>query len=201
VKASWIVPSIQGTCSATNQYSSFWVGIDGYSDNSVEQTGTDSDCQNGVPRYYAWFEFYPHPMFTINTLTVSPGDYISAEVKASGRNQFVVTIADVTTGQTFSTSTKVNAQRSSAEWIAEAPSSSGGVLPLADFGVAYFGQDYTPVSNSGSVTVGTRSGVIGAFGSNVQTINMVEADGVTPKATPSALSSDRSSFSVAWQNP
>src|SRR5690349_21475645 len=42
-RASWVVPAIQGACPATNQYSSFWVGIDGYSDNSVEQTGTDSD--------------------------------------------------------------------------------------------------------------------------------------------------------------
>src|SRR5256885_11903417 len=41
---------------------------------------------------------------------------------------------NTSSGHTFSTSAKVHsAQRSSADWIAEAPSSSGGILPLADF--------------------------------------------------------------------
>jgi len=138
-KGSWIVPSIQGSCSSTNQYSSFWVGIDGYSSGTVEQTGTDSDCQGGVPTYYAWYEFYPHPSFIFSSLTIHPGDRISAEAHFSGRT-FTVTITDTTTGQSASKSAKVNsAQRSSAEWIAEAPSSSGGVLPLANFGTASFG--------------------------------------------------------------
>src|SRR6266542_694566 len=47
-KGSWVVPSIQGNCGSTNAYASFWVGIDGFSSNTVEQVGTDSDCQNGV---------------------------------------------------------------------------------------------------------------------------------------------------------
>src|SRR5437773_12177051 len=39
VKASWVAPSV--SCpSGKGQYSSFWVGIDGYNSNSVEQTGT-----------------------------------------------------------------------------------------------------------------------------------------------------------------
>ena len=200
VKASWVVPAV--TCSAgQTQYSSFWVGIDGYSDNTVEQTGTDSDCQNGVPTYYAWFEFYPHPMFMVNTLTVHANDYISAEAKYVGNNRYMVTVTDITTRQSFSGTSRVNnAQRSSAEWIAEAPSGSRGVLPLADFGVASFGQNYTPVSNTGSATVGGKSGLIGSFGSNVQSINMVESDGVTAKATPSGLSGDGSSFAVTWHH-
>src|SRR5438105_3519625 len=58
VRGSWIVPA--ATCAAgETSYSSFWVGIDGFNSGSVEQTGTDSDCRNGVPTYYAWTEFYP----------------------------------------------------------------------------------------------------------------------------------------------
>src|SRR5207245_6374355 len=81
-KGSWVVPTIQGTCPGTNQYSSFWVGIDGYSSGTVEQTGTDSDCQNGVPTYYAWYELFPQPPFLINSISVHPGDVISAEAHA-----------------------------------------------------------------------------------------------------------------------
>src|SRR5689334_9151091 len=54
VKGTWTVPSVVN-CTSANQYASFWIGIDGYESNTVEQIGTDSDCQNGSPTYYAWF--------------------------------------------------------------------------------------------------------------------------------------------------
>lgn len=194
-KSSWVVPAIVGTCPSTNQYSSFWVGIDGYSSSTVEQTGTDSDCQNGTPTYYAWFEFYPKPAFLINTLTISPGDKISAEVTYQG-GVFTVSITDVTTGQSFSTSARINsAQRSSAEWIAEAPSSSGGILPLANFGAVNFGFDYTVITSTCFATLGGTTGSIASFGSSVQQITMVDSSG-TIIAQPSSLSTDGTSFSV-----
>src|SRR5215468_9502484 len=139
VSGSWVVPSV--TCDSGTEYSSFWVGIDGFNSSTVEQIGTDADCRTGSPAYYAWFEFYPHPMFTINRLSVNPGDHMSAHVQYAQR-QFTVTITNDTTGQSFSTSTRVNsAQRSSAEWVAEAPSSAGGILPLADFGIVSYASD------------------------------------------------------------
>jgi hypothetical protein len=200
VKASWVVPAIQGTCPSTNQYASFWVGIDGYSSNTVEQIGTDSDCQNGQPVYYAWFEFYPHPSFLVNSLTIKPGDVISAEVIAGAKGAFTVTLTDVTTSATFSTSTRIHsAQQSSAEWIAEAPY-SGGVLPLADFGTAYYGQNNTGVSNTSDATIGGATGVIGSFPTgNIAEITMVDNSG-NPKASPSLLSGDGSSFSITWKS-
>ena len=47
VTASWVQPAV--TCSGT-AYSSFWVGIDGDTSNTVEQTGTEADCSSGSPR-------------------------------------------------------------------------------------------------------------------------------------------------------
>src|SRR2546426_3100607 len=191
-KGSWTVPAIQGSCPSTNQYSSFWVGIDGFNSGTVEQTGTDSDCQNGAPTYYAWFEFYPHPSFLINGMTITPGDHITAQASFSGRS-FTVTITDTTAGASFSTSSRVrSAQRSSAEWIAEAPSSSGGVLPLADFGTVSFSAD--------TATLNGGTGTIGSFGSNVQVITMVSNSGAV-KAQPSSLSgTNGDSFSVMWKS-
>jgi len=190
-KGSWTVPAIQGTCPGINQYSSFWVGIDGFNSGTVEQTGTDSDCQNGVPTYYAWYEFYPHPSFLINGLTVHPGDHMTAEANFNGR-AFVVTITDTTTGLSFSTSSRVHsAQRSSAEWIAEAPSSSGGILPLANFGTVSF--------SSCTATISGSTGTIGSFGASVQQITMVSNSGAV-KAQPSALSGSGDSFSVTWKS-
>src|SRR5579884_4318905 len=56
VSASWTEPAV--TCSGT-AYSSFWVGLDGDTSNTVEQTGTDADCSGSTPQYYAWYEMYP----------------------------------------------------------------------------------------------------------------------------------------------
>jgi hypothetical protein len=69
-KASWIIPTV--TCSKTpNTYSSFWVGIDGWTSSTVEQTGTDSDCNGSRASYYAWYEFYPAGSVLISSVPVS----------------------------------------------------------------------------------------------------------------------------------
>jgi hypothetical protein len=191
VVGSWTVPSVTCTTS-TSQYSSFWVGIDGYNSGTVEQTGTDSDCSSGAPRYYAWYEFYPKPSFIINPVVVHAGDRITAEVRYMG-GKFYTRITDATTGTSYTASARVKAQRSSAEWIAEAPSSSGGVLPLANFGTANFG-----TSAADTATINGVTGAIGTF-SQVFQITMVTTGG-TVKAQPSALGSDNSSFSVTWSS-
>ncbi len=201
VTASWVVPSIAGSCPAKDQFASFWVGIDGYSSNSVEQIGTDSDCQDGEPVYYAWFEFYPHPSFTVNSVPIKPGNVIFAEVKAEGKGKFTVTLENKTTGTSFSTTAKVaSAAQSSAEWIAEAPY-SGGVLPLADFTTVSFGEDHTGQNNTCYATIGGAAAQVGSasFSKNLDAITMDTSSGVV-KASPLAISKDGTSFSIAWMN-
>jgi Peptidase A4 family len=205
VKGSWIVPKVD--CGTTpSAYSSFWIGIDGYSSNTVEQIGTDSDCVNGAATNYVWYEFYPHPSYTVNKFPISPGDPISADITYSPKGgQFTVTLTDERTGQSFSISTKMpNAKASSAEWIVEAPW-SGGVLPLADFGTAYFGDDYTGVDLTCFATVGGAAQPIGWFNTkfpnNVFQISMVDNNGV-PKATVSPLTTpSQNSFTDTWMSP
>lgn len=199
-KGSWIVPTASCSGSSTDTYAAVWVGIDGYSSSTVEQIGTDSDCQNGSPVYYAWYEFYPHPSYLISALTsVSPGNSIVAGVSYSG-NVFTVTITDTTTGQSYTTSSTVSsAQRNSAEWILEAPSSSnnGNILPLTNFGTEYNGMDYSGASATDYATIGSSTGPISSFGSSVQQITMVSSGGST-EAQPSALSSDGTSYSEQY---
>ena len=57
VVGTWVVPSL--TCSLQTTYVAIWVGIDGYSSSTVEQTGTLAYCYFGTAYYYAWYEFYP----------------------------------------------------------------------------------------------------------------------------------------------
>jgi hypothetical protein len=192
VAGSWVVPAVSNSVSG---YSSAWVGIDGWGSSTVEQIGTDSDYVNGHAQYYAWYEMYPAAPVNLS-LAIHPGDTISASVSYSGLNQFVLSIADVTTGGSFSTTqTLAQAQLSSAEWIQEAPSSFTGVLPLANFGTINFSGANATVSGTPGPADNSWSG------STLYQIDMVTRNG-SLKATTSALSDAgaplTSSFSVTW---
>jgi hypothetical protein len=180
VSATWKQPT--ATCTAATAYSSFWVGLDGDGTNTVEQIGTDADCSGGKPVYYAWYEMYPK--FPVNlSLTIRPGDTLSASVTTDGTGSFTLTIRDTTSGRSFTTVQKLRrAKLGSAEVIAEAPS-SGSVLPLANFGSVGFS----------AATVNGQP--IGNF--HPDRINMVS--GTTTKATTSALSNG-TAFSVTWHH-
>jgi Peptidase A4 family len=190
VSAQWVVPTV--TCLPTSSYSAMWIGMDGYSDNTVEQTGTSQDCQRGIPQYYAWYEMYPHAMYRSNLL-VSPGNSMSASVQYAGTNKFTLKLTNLTTGNIFTTTQRLfGAQRQSAEWVVEAPSSYFGVLPLSNFGTATF--------TNASTTINGRTGAIAGVSSNWQNDKIIMKSGITVKATPSALSTDGASFSDTWSH-
>jgi peptidase A4-like protein len=72
----------------------YWVGIDGYSDGTVEQVGTEQDWANGSPVYYAWFEVYPRFAYKIVNFPVTPGDTMAAEVKYLGNRTYKLTMTN-----------------------------------------------------------------------------------------------------------
>jgi len=182
VSASWTEPT--GTCTSRrgDQYSSFWVGLDGYSSDSVEQTGTDVDCAGRTAEYYGWYEMYPaYPVNFSNT--VRPGDHLSASVTFSGSETYTLVLTDSTQGWTQRiVKNQSGLSRSSAEVIVVAPSSSSGVLPLADFGT---------VSLTGSTANGTALGNL-----SPTEIIMTDSSG-NDKDSVSSLSGGQN-FSATW---
>jgi Peptidase A4 family len=162
VSASWQEPV--GTCHGGNQYSSFWVGFDGLRSKTVEQIGTEVDCQNKEPVYYAWYELYPAAPVKIAE-PVKPKDRISASATATVGDSFTLKISD--TGK-WSVDKKVSlasAKRASAEVVVEAPccTSSGGILPLADFGAVHFTKataDGAPLGNLKHIEIIMESGPV-----------------------------------------
>jgi hypothetical protein len=189
VYGTWVEPAV--TCNSTESLAAFWVGIDGYSSPTVEQTGTLALCFEGAVSYVAWWEIYPtNSIQVINTITVSPGDHFSASVAYDASNgKFTMKIKDVTTGKSFSkTRANSGSEETSAECIAEAPTSDGSIVPLADFGKVSFG--------TCTATIGNDAGGIGTFPS-VTRINMVN-DSHQTKALTSALSGGIK-FHVTWE--
>jgi hypothetical protein len=210
VSGSWVQPTV--TCNSGQSYSAYWVGLGGSSDQSdaLEQTGTQGDCTaSGGTEYYAWYELVPSAPVQLS-LAIHPGDHISAKVSVSGSN-VTVSLSDQTTGQSTTKTLQMSGpDTSSAEWIAEAPSQcSGGdattgecqPLPLADFGTVQFtGASATANGHTGPIDDSSWGAQPIALGSNGSyDVGFGGTGDSTAGATPSSLSSDGSSFSVAWQ--
>jgi hypothetical protein len=176
---------------------SFWVGLDGYNSNSVEQLGADSDCNGTTPTYYAWWEMYPNPSQVLSSsYPVKPGDQMTAWVASNGSGtDFYLALKDSTAGWSFATNQTASPGfgRTSGEIVAEAPSECNilfcSELPLADFGQVGFGNGDL-IDNSG------RNGSLSAFNANAITM----ASSGKTLAVPSDLSADGRSFSVSWKN-
>jgi hypothetical protein len=205
VSGSWVQPSAR--CGSGQTYSAFWVGIGGSSNQSsaLEQTGTQADCTaDGGTDYYAWYELVPAAPVKLD-LAIKPGDHISAKVSVSGSN-VTVSLSDQTTGQSTTKMLQMdNPDTSSAEWIAEAPSACDGsgacqTLPLADFGTVQFtGATATANGHTGTISDPSWNAQAVQLGSSGASEVSYGSDAGSSAASPSALSSDGSSFSVGAQ--
>jgi len=194
VSGSWVEPKV--TCTSGTQYSSFWVGIDGYASNSVEQLGTDSDCHGATAKYYAWWEMFPAASVSLSSTKypVKSGDTLTASVSVSGE-KFTLSITS-SRGWTFTTvKTGTSAlKQSSAEWIAESPEVGGSLAKLANFATVGF-------TNSTAALSGGASEPISSFTAKggPHAITMVTGGGVT-RAAPSTLNGSGNGFTVTWHH-
>ena len=133
VSGSWTVPTLN--CSSTRNSSvSPWIGIDGWSSDTVEQIGFDQDCENGVAGYYPWVEMYPADSDYF-TETVKAGDTITASVSVSG-SSWTLTEKDTTRNWSKTFHETGSDDLSSAEAIVEDLGS--GIQPVANFGSITF---------------------------------------------------------------
>ena len=197
VKGTWTQPAVAKACPSSATYASFWIGIDGYSSNSVEQIGTDSDCSGGHGVYYAWYEMYPAASVNIGSLTIHAGDVLTGEVKVSGTS-FTLSLKDATSGKTFSIKkTSSTAKKSSAEWIAESPeicSTTCTLAKLTDFGTVHF-TNCEAATTGGDLPISSFTG-----NSGPHQITMYNSAETKVRASPSSLGSNGETFSVTWKS-
>jgi Peptidase A4 family len=187
VTGKWKEPSV--TCTSTEALAAFWVGIDGYTSDSVEQDGTLAECYLGTAYYYTWWEMYPTNDIQVVGETLAPGDSITASVTRSG-DSYTLKVTDSTDSADSFTTTQTcsGCANSSAEWIAEAPSGSTGILPLAKF--------HSWTESGATVKSGSTSGVISTFPDDE--ITMVDSSG-NVKAQPGPLNAAGKGFTVTWK--
>lgn len=196
VKATWVQPAV--TCEQPKAWTVFWVGLDGWWNNTVEQGGSSAQCIAGTPQYTLWWEMFPtNAIQTMNV--ISAGDTITASVTYDPvSTDFVIKVRDVTSGRGFTRheqcASNISCDRSSADVIAEDVGHFGGgtFFPLADYGTMSFtaSRITDTAGTSGSFT---RKAWLNAA--------VTESAGGTTYATVSPLTDHGRAFSATWAHP
>jgi hypothetical protein len=132
ISGQWTVPTATQHTAGQAEASSDWIGIGGgcidagctATDSTLIQTGTEQDVSaSGQASYDAWYELVPAPELQITSMTVHPGDRMSASVAevVNNSNAWKITIQDLTNGQSFTTTVPYSSTHATAEWIEETP--------------------------------------------------------------------------------
>jgi peptidase A4-like protein len=193
VHGRWVQPRV--TCPKPNAWTVFWVGLDGWFDNTVEQGGSSAQCVNGTPQYTTWWEMFPTNAIQ-TVFTIAPGDTIDATVTfGPSTGVYTITVRDLTNGRSFTQTptcaSNLSCGRSSADWIAEDVGMFGGsgFFPLANYGTMRFS------SSTATSIAGHRGSISDASWQNSPVLE--QAGGVT-YATVSSLDSTGQSFTATW---
>jgi hypothetical protein len=193
VTGSWTVPPAQ--CSpGENSASAIWVGMtSGASDQSLlAQLGTDSDCQDGIPLYFMWWEMFPAPSVPLNQ-PLQAGDSAMASVTFQN-GEFHLSLDVPAEGVHFTTIHGGSVSDTSiAECIVEAPTiidnlatNKGHVAQLTDFGqVSVLCQ----LNNNEPIADGPQD-----------VLYQMQTNAGVSKATASALDQSGATFTVYWHH-
>jgi Peptidase A4 family len=196
IVGQYSVPSV--VCSATpNTFSYHWIGLDGWSDQTVEQDGIAADCNGTTPQYAAWYEMYP-ANFTFS-FAVHPGDAIESAVHYLGHRKYELSLKDVTTGRGFDVTKAcpvAACDNASAESITEAYYYNKRYAGTSDFGDEHYAG--VTVTNSAGVAGGLSDPNVWKTGEGIALGEYGDVD-----TTPGPLATARglavsSAFSVYW---
>ena len=158
VSGSWVQPTAK--CGSGQTYSAFWVGLGGSGNqsSSLEQTGTQADCNaDGSTNYYAWYELVPAAPVQLDLAHPSGRPHHGQGERERNERDRVADRPDHRPVDDQDPSDG-SPDTSSAEWIAEAPSACDGSgscqpLPLSDFGTVQFtGATATAGGHTGTIS-------------------------------------------------
>lgn len=191
ITGQWTVPTATQHTRGQDEYSSSWVGIGGgcldtsctATDSTLIQAGTEQDvAADGTPSYSTWYELIPAPSIS-TPLAVKAGDVVSAAIAETVPGVWNITLKNVTTGKSWSTTVPYTSTYGSAEWIEETPltfgTSGAGLSSLPNLGTVHF--DASTVNGANAALVPAEE------------MQLVDSNG-NAIATPSAPDAERDGF-------
>ena len=191
ITGTWTVPTASQNRAGEAESSATWVGIGGgclestctATDSTLIQAGTGQDVDaSGKTSYYAWYELVPVPSTTVS-LPVSPGDKITVAINQTLPGLWAISIRNVSTGKSWSTTTPYPSTLGSAEWIEE--------TPLA-IGTSGTGITALPRLSTVGFTGATANGAPANL-SSAEAMQLVDGSGQV-LATPSSPSPSKTAF-------
>jgi hypothetical protein len=209
VTDTFVVPTVVSSTSGT-QYAADWVGIGGFDqhprDVTLVQTGIQTQVTTSKGHrkvaYDAWTEILPQAEKPL-TLTLSVGDTVTASVEETAKNTWVMTVDDVTTGESAGRTVKYHAKGLSAEAIHERPciaapcNSVTDLAELAQTSDVIFDPGSFSEAPPGTPPVDEPLLTTTVAGATLTAVQMLGNDGVTPIATPSGPDTAEDGFTVA----
>ncbi|KAI1363255.1 peptidase A4 family-domain-containing protein [Xylaria arbuscula] len=171
VKGTFTIPtpSAPSGGSTRSEYcGAAWVGIDGYSNSALIQTGVLWCVQGSSYEYEAWYEYLPAALIYYSGFSVSAGESVTVAVTKTSSTGGTTTISSGSSSasHTFS-GQSTQLQGASAEWIVEDFLSGNSLVPFADFGTVTF-TGATAIINGATVSASSDSPV---------TIDLVSSSG------------------------
>jgi len=99
-------------------------------------------------------------------MRITPGDVMTASVRQTSPGTWLISIADTTSGATFTRTIAYSGPGTSAEWVEEAPTVGSSQSSLADFGTVTFssltvnGANAALVSSEGGEMLSSAGAVV-----------------------------------------
>lgn len=206
-RARWVQPAVR-CAGGVPTYMASWVGLGGEATSTLEQIGTEADCNaNGQATYSSWFELVPSISGDAH-LAIQPGDVISASVTLRG-HVARLRLRDDTRGTRFARQlTTDSIDASSAEWVVETPTvcatATAGcqLAELSDFGSIRFSHaQATAAGRAGGIAGGPWSAVAYATSGGPPSSGLAHAAGPRTGAVPGSLTEAGDAFTVAGSLP
>lgn len=198
ITGTFTVPTVSVT-GTSDQFSSDWLGIGGYSDGSLIQAGIEADSINGSAFYDAWTEVLPAFESPVH-LKIRPGDTVAVTIVETSANRWKMEVADESTGRQVTRKVRYQSSGSSAEAITERPclntcSSVADLANLTQTTPSTFDLVMAATSSPGKSP--SYEPLLSAPGaSTLEDISMVDDTGTNVIATPSNSDSDSDGFTV-----
>jgi hypothetical protein len=205
ITGTWNVPEVapgdcsNGTFATGYGLAGFWVGLDGWNNGTVEQTGTVTECYQGNAYYWDWYEMYPSPLVFVGW--VNPGDRIAATAQYTG-GKYHLFINDETTGTSNSVFENCpsgqTCSRHSAEVIAEAPGGCASAPGQTCRGSLYLLPNFQWVAfNRIGVTTQKSGGGIGGSSFGPVDVTMVNSAHIKLAVVTKTIS--KNAFTDSWR--
>ncbi len=126
--------SLSSTCTT-----SVWLGIDGFTNQSLIQAGIAEAPIVGGSGYaiWPWWEILPAASTQFNALTINPGDSVTVSITpAAAAGDWSISMMDNTNGQSAVVTELYSGPAANAEWIVEAPTINGIQSTLSPYAPA-----------------------------------------------------------------